>query len=105
VEALTTEGDTFERESKVMAVFIDNAKTYVQLSAGALLLTVTFLHEILGIPKENKKTNSQRIVGWSLLGGASWWQSFLGHFISIMQQNFWSGNQVFREVTTAGHGS
>ena len=42
----------FERECKIMAMFIDNAKSSVQLSAGALLLSITFLHEILGIPKE-----------------------------------------------------
>src|SRR6267154_602369 len=44
--------DWFEREHKVMTLFIDNAKTYVQLSVGALLLSVTFLREVLGQPKE-----------------------------------------------------
>jgi hypothetical protein len=41
-------------EYKVMGLFIDNAKTYVQLSVGALVLSVTFLHDILGIPKDQK---------------------------------------------------
>src|SRR6266481_495598 len=44
--------DWFDREHKVMTLFIDNAKTYVQLSIGALLLSVTFLKEVLGLPKE-----------------------------------------------------
>jgi hypothetical protein len=43
-----------EQESKVMGLFIDNAKTYVQLSIGALVLSVTFLREVLGTPKEQK---------------------------------------------------
>src|SRR5713101_5681144 len=44
--------DWFDREHKVITLFIDNAKTYVQLSIGALLLSVTFLREVLGLPKE-----------------------------------------------------
>ena len=35
-----------------MTLFIENAKTYVQLSGAALLLSVTFLREIVGIPKD-----------------------------------------------------
>lgn len=38
---------------------------YVQLSAGALVLTITFLHDVVGIPKE------QRVgIDWRLI--ASW---------------------------------
>jgi|SRR5215467_2756713 len=66
--------DAFEREYKVMGVFIDNAKTYVQLSAGALLLTVTFLHEILGVSKEQKLPTDV----WLIL---SWW-AFLVAIVS-----------------------
>ena len=59
------EDDIFERECKIMAMFIDNAKSYVQLSAGALLLTITFLHEILGIPKEPKlPTDCWLVISW-----------------------------------------
>jgi hypothetical protein len=94
------EDDIFERGCKVMAMFIDNAKSYVQLSAGALLLTITFLHEILGIPKETKAPTDC----WLVIA-AFWGQSFLGHSISISQQNIWSGDQAFQGVTTAGHSS
>jgi hypothetical protein len=68
-----TEGDDFERECTVMGVFIDNAKTYVQLSAGGLLLTITFLHEILGVPKD------QRVLAdvWLVLS----WSGFLGAIV------------------------
>jgi hypothetical protein len=44
--------DYFERESKVLDRFIDNAKSYIQISSGGLLLSVTFLHEIVGTQKE-----------------------------------------------------
>ena len=57
--------DSFDREFKVMGVFIDNAKTYVQLSAGALLLSITFLHEILGASKDQKlPTDFWLILSW-----------------------------------------
>lgn len=39
----------FPEESKIMELFIDNAKTYVQLSVGALVLSITFQHEIVGV--------------------------------------------------------
>jgi hypothetical protein len=65
MDAPKVEGDSFEREYKVMGVFIDNAKTYVQLSAGALVLSVTFLHEILGVPKDLKvPTDISLILSW-----------------------------------------
>jgi hypothetical protein len=44
--------DTFEREYKVMSLFIDNAKTYTQLSIGALVLSITSVREVLALPKE-----------------------------------------------------
>lgn len=47
-----TESD-FSKDLQVMSLFIDSAKTYVQLSSGGLLLSITFLREILNVPKEN----------------------------------------------------
>ena len=44
--------DEYGVESKLIGLFIDNAKTYVQLSAGALLLTITFLRDVLRLPKD-----------------------------------------------------
>jgi hypothetical protein len=41
----------FERECKVMQMFIDNAKTYLQLSTGALILSITFMREVVGVPQ------------------------------------------------------
>jgi hypothetical protein len=73
MEAPKMEDDGFERQYKVMGVFIENAKTYIQLSAGALLLTVTFMHEILGIPNDQKLPTDCWLV-------ASWW-SFLAAIV------------------------
>ncbi len=54
MEASEQRSDEFEREYKLAGLFIENAKTYVQLSTGALVLQITFLHEILGIPQGQK---------------------------------------------------
>src|SRR5690242_19668596 len=55
----------FENEHKVMSMFTDNAKTYVQLSSGALAFSITFVHEVLGIPKDQPVTLDR----WTM---ASW---------------------------------
>jgi hypothetical protein len=48
-----TDVTDFDKEFKVMGLFIDNAKTYTQLSGAAIALSVTFLREVLGIAKDN----------------------------------------------------
>lgn len=56
----------FDKQCVVMGHFIDNAKAYVQLSAGALVLTVTFLHEVVGVPKgERVGANWCLIASWA----------------------------------------
>lgn len=44
--------DQDEKRFRVMELFIANAKTYIQLGSGALLLSVAFAREILGTPEE-----------------------------------------------------
>lgn len=62
------ENGGFAEDSKIMELFIDNAKTYVQLSAGALVLSITFLHEIVGIAKDAKvPTDRWLIISWIFL--------------------------------------
>src|ERR1041385_6062478 len=56
------EAEMFDRECRIMGMFIDNAKTYVQLSTGALLLSVTFMREILAIPKETRLPFDCRLI-------------------------------------------
>lgn len=38
-----------QEERKIMEAYADTAKTYTQLSLGALLLSITFIEKILGI--------------------------------------------------------
>ncbi len=48
--------DTFEREYKVMSLFIDNAKTYTQLSIGALYqyLACKFVEEKARVARSHR---------------------------------------------------
>jgi len=39
---------TLEEERKIMAAYSDTAKTYTQLSLGALVLSITFFEKVLG---------------------------------------------------------
>ena len=39
---------SFGQEKAIMTLYIDSAKTYVQLSTGVLALSVTFVQKILG---------------------------------------------------------
>ena len=44
--------NNFDQQHKVMEMFCDNAKTYIQLSGAALGLTLTFAREILRLPTD-----------------------------------------------------
>ncbi len=55
---------TFDRVQKIMSMFCDNAKTYIQLSGAALALTMTFAHEILHIPAKDNIANGWMIAMW-----------------------------------------
>jgi hypothetical protein len=55
---------TFDRQQKVMKMFSDNAKTYIQLSGAALTLTLTFTHDILHIPKTANAVDGWMLVMW-----------------------------------------
>jgi hypothetical protein len=53
----------FDHEHKVMKMFCDNAKTYIQLSGTALGLTITFREKILG-EREGSPPGTWMIVMW-----------------------------------------
>jgi hypothetical protein len=55
----------FDHEHKVMSMFSDNAKTYIQLSGAALALTLTFAQQILHIPKDKNIADFWMILMWS----------------------------------------
>jgi hypothetical protein len=98
VETRRGEGDSFERECKVMAVFIDNAKSYVQLSAGALLLSVTFLHEILGIPNEQKFPTDRLLF-------SSWWSFLFAIVFEALYQYYAAKFLELKSGVSRGHHS
>ena len=55
----------FDKECKLMDLFIDNAKTYTQLSGAALALSITFIREVVGVAE-----GSPIPLDWSLI--VSW---------------------------------
>ncbi len=58
-----------ENQCKIMTLFIDNAKSYIQLSGAALVLSITFIHEVLGVPAGHKLS----VDGWMIAA----WIAFL----------------------------
>lgn len=55
---------TFDRQEKIMGMYSDNAKTYIQLSGAALFLTLTFADRILHIPANASIANGWTITVW-----------------------------------------
>jgi hypothetical protein len=55
---------TFDRQEKVMKMFSDNAKTYIQLSGAALGLTLTFAEKVLHLPDAKGIVNPWTISMW-----------------------------------------
>jgi hypothetical protein len=88
----------FEQQHKIMSMFSDNAKTYVQLSGAALALTLTFAHEILHIPKEQDIADGWMIAMWicfliAILAGAFYQYlavKFLERSIDSQSYNIWN---------------
>ena len=54
-----------EFDFKIIEMFIDNAKTYTQLSGGGLAISIIFLREVVGIEKDKPMP-----LDWPLI--ASW---------------------------------
>ena len=64
----------FENERKMMSSYVDTAKTYSQLSLGALVLSVTFIEKVVGT-KLNEGVGAFLVIAWiswlaSALAGA-----------------------------------
>ena len=57
-----------------MTMFTDNAKNYIQLSGAALVLSVTFIHEVLGIRAGDRIS----VDGWMIAA----WIAFLFAILS-----------------------
>lgn len=61
----TAQDAQFNKEYQLMGLFIDNAKTYTQLSGAAIALSITFIREVVGVEKGQPIS-----LDWSLL--VSW---------------------------------
>jgi hypothetical protein len=69
----------FDHEQKVMSMFCDNAKTYIQLSSAALALTLTFARQILHVP------DSQNIANFWMISNVELFSTrgCVGCFLSV----------------------
>ncbi len=89
----------FDNEHKIMTLFIDNAKSYIQLSGAALVLSITFVHEVLGVPAGHKLSVDGWMIGaWiafllAIVAGAFYQYlavKYLERLSSIPSFEFWS---------------
>jgi hypothetical protein len=88
----------FEQQEKIMQMYSDNAKSYMQLSGLALTLTLTFAHEILHVPKDANIADAWMIAMWvcflaTILSGAFYQYlavKFLERMIDKNSYNLWA---------------
>jgi hypothetical protein len=87
----------FNQEESIMKLFIDNAKTYIQLSTGALVLSITFIKEVIN---SNQKPvmlkDSLLILSWLMyliaIGFGSYYQYLAVKHLEFMSEN--SGTKI-----------
>jgi hypothetical protein len=93
-----------EEEHKIMAGYIDTAKTFIQLSIGALLLSITFLEKILQ-EKGPIKVHYLLLFAWlfwllAALAGAFYqyraikWLEELGIKLNILEEENHAGDPL-----------
>jgi hypothetical protein len=56
---------SFDHQQRIMKMFSDNAKTYIQLSGTALALTLTFARQILHVPDGANIADFWMVLMWS----------------------------------------
>ena len=56
---------SFDQSNEIMSLYIDSAKTFIQLSSGAIVLSVTFVEKLSG-SRALKKRNLLLIASWAL---------------------------------------
>ena len=56
----------FDQEKSIMTLYIDNAKNYVQLSTGTLMLSVTFMEKVIGASM-NRHPDPCLLLAWAAL--------------------------------------
>ena len=73
----------FDNERKMMSSYVDTAKTYSQLSLGALVLSVTFIEKVVGAKL------AERVTFWLMVAWLSWLVSALaGAFYQYLAARF-----------------
>ncbi|HRP27429.1 MAG TPA: hypothetical protein PLG77_03245 [Burkholderiaceae bacterium] len=87
----------FETEQKMMATYVDTAKTYSQLSLGALVLSVTFIEKFTTVKTQ------QSVTWWLAASWIAWLLSALsGAFYQYLAARFLEGRGEHWRVLTRG---
>ena len=81
----------FENERKMMSAYVDTAKTYSQLSLGALVLSVTFIEKVVDA-KLHESVNTFLLLAWvfwlaSALSGA-FYQYLAARFLEVRGEDW-----------------
>jgi hypothetical protein len=89
----------FENEQKVMAAYVDTAKTYSQLSLGALVLSVTF------IEKFTTSKTQESVTVWLTAAWLAWLVSAIsGAFYQYLAARFLEARgESWGVLTRSGH--
>jgi len=86
-------------EHKTVSLFIDNAKTYIQLSTGALVLSVTFIQGLLG-SKDVIPVDALMMIPWicwllAILSGVTY-QYSAAKYLEKLEEEY--GNLIYHRV-------
>ena len=71
-DASISKAEILAQEHKLMSLYIDNAKTYTQLSTGALALSITFLEKVIGPATPEKVSSLATALRGDWFLGAAW---------------------------------
>lgn len=100
-------GTSFDRQQKIMQMFCDNARAYMQLSGAALALTLTFSHQILHIPEDQNVANGWMVTMWicflaAIVLGAFYQYLAVKYLESLLDSNFYRGAAWLQAGTVYG---
>ena len=73
----------------VQALFIDNAKMYAHLSTGAFVLSVAFVRDVLGVPKDRPIPRNDWLISSWIFWGLSILASTL--YLSLLAEHLQDG--------------
>ena len=81
-----------QTEREICSLYIDSAKTFIQLSTGALLLSLAFAHDFLGKPKKELLSDAPLLATWlfwfvSVLSGITYQYCAIKYMETIANEN------------------